>query len=225
MTNPVIRLEFKKFGGLKYISHLDLQRAILRFIKRADIPIRYTEGFNPHPKLVFALTLSVGTESDCELVDIYLARDIENPDVPIITPDEFVARLSAVLPYGLEIVKAYFPERDFSDIISSEYRITLYKKEKSPLKKLIEAAVSHPLEIVKKGKAGEKTVDIVPMIHSLEIKEENDDICRFTAVLSARQNEYLNPDHLVKALMSTDCGEYVDYWQVKRVSINFKEGK
>ena len=220
-----VRIWFTKKDASKYISHLDLQRAILRFIKRADIPIRYTEGFNPHPKLVFALTLSVGTESDCELVDIYLARDIENPDVPVITPDEFVTRLSTVLPVGLEIVSAYFPESDFADIVSSSYRITLYKKEKTSLQKLVSEAVSHPLEIVKKGKAGERTVDIVPMIHGITFESENDEECVFHAVLSARQNEYLNPDHLVKALMSTECGECIDYWQVKRVSINFKEGK
>lgn len=222
MTNPVIRLEFKKFGGLKYISHLDLQRAILRFIKRANIPIRYTEGFNPHPKIVFALTLSVGTESDAELVDVYLQRDSEAPEIPIITPDEFVARLSAVLPTGLEIVKAYFPEKDFSDIVSSDYIITLLKNENTPILNLIIEALSHPLEIVKKGKAGERTIDIIPLIHGLQIGEK-DDVVTIRASLSARQNEYLNPDLFVKGLMSTEAGEFIDSWQVKRVSINFKE--
>ena len=222
MTNPVIRLEFKKFGGLKYISHLDLQRAILRFIKRANIPIRYTEGFNPHPKIVFALTLSVGTESDAELVDVYLQRDSEAPEIPIITPDEFVARLSAVLPTGLEIVKAYFPEKDFSDIVSSDYIITLLKNDNTPILSLINDALSRPLEIVKKGKAGEKTVDIIPLIRGLQIGEK-DDVVTIKASLSARQNEYLNPDHFVKGLMSAACGKYIDSWQVKRVSINFKE--
>ena len=222
MTNPVIRLEFKKFGGLKYISHLDLQRALLRFIKRAAIPIRYTEGFNPHPKIVFALTLSVGTESEAELVDIYLQRDSENPEIPIITPDEFVTRLSAVLPSGLEIVRAYFPEKDFSDIVSSDYLITLSKTDETPVLPLITEALSRSLEIVKKGKAGERTVDIIPLIHGLQIGENGDSVT-IRAVLSARQNEYLNPDHFAKGLMSTDVGEHVDSWQVKRTSINFKE--
>lgn len=222
MTNPVIRLEFKKFGGLKYISHLDLQRALLRFIKRANIPIRYTEGFNPHPKIVFALTLSVGTESEAELVDVYLQRDADNPEIPIITPDEFVARLSKVLPCGLEIVSACFPEKDFSDIVSSDYEIILLKTDNTPVLSLINDALSKPLEIVKKGKAGEKTVDIIPLIHGLQIGEK-DDTVTIRASLSARQNEYLNPDHFVKGLMSTKVGEYIDSWQVKRVSINFKE--
>ncbi len=223
MTNPVIRLEFKKFGGLKYISHLDLQRAILRFIKRAGIPIRYTEGFNPHPKLVFALTLSVGTESDCELVDIYLARDPENPEIPIITPDIFVARLEAVLPKGLEVVNAYFPETDFADIESSDYIITLFKSGEIDMKERLSTILSEPLEIVKKGKAGERVIDIVPMIFSWEVLDEAEDACTLRVTLSARQNEYLNPDHFVKGLMSK-CPD-IDNWLVKRVSINFKEAR
>ena len=222
MTNPVIRLEFKKFGGLKYISHLDLQRAILRFIKRANIPIRYTEGFNPHPKIVFALTLSVGTESDVELVDVYLQRDAENPEIPIITPDEFVLRLSSVLPMGLEIVDAYFPEKDFADIVSSDYVICLEKNGKASISPIIKEVLSKSLEIVKKGKAGEKTIDIVPLIHGYDMEEDNSCVT-IRATLSARQNEYLNPDLLVKGLITTAAGEYIDSWQVKRVSINFKE--
>jgi len=224
MTNPAIRLEFKKFGGLKYISHLDLQRAVLRFIKRAKLPIRYTEGFNPHPKIAFALTLSVGTESECELVDVYLARDEKSPETPIITPDEFVARLNTVLPHGLEIVKAYYPDRDFRDIVSSDYEITLYKKEKRELAPLILDAMSHSIEITKKGKAGEKQVDIVPMVVGFT-SYDTEDTFVIRATLSAKQNEYLNPDHFVKGILSCDMGQYVDTWQTKRVAINFKEGK
>lgn len=224
MTNPAIRIKFKKFGGLKYISHLDLQRAVLRFIKRAKLPIRYTEGFNPHPKIVFALTLSVGTESDCELVDIYLARDPKDPETPTITPDDFVTRLNTVLPLGLEIVDAYYPDCDFQDIISSDYEITLCKKEKIELAPMILEAMSHPIEITKKGKAGEKQINIVPMVFGFT-SYDTDDAFVIRATLSAKQNEYLNPDHFVKGLLSTDIGHYVDGWQTKRVAINFKEDK
>ena len=224
VTNPAIRLKFKKFGGLKYISHLDLQRAILRFIKRAKLPIRYTEGFNPHPKIVFALTLSVGTESDCELVDVYLERNPSSPDTPVITPDDFVARLNTVLPCGLEIADAYYPDRDFQDIISSDYEIILYKNEKICLASMLSETMSHPIEITKKGKAGEKQIDIVPLVFKL-VSRETEDVLVVRATLSAKQNEYLNPDHFVKGLLSTDMGQYVDAWQTKRVSINFKEEK
>ncbi len=224
MTNPAIRLKFKKFGGLKYISHLDLQRAVLRFIKRAKLPIRYTEGFNPHPKIVFALTLSVGTESECELVDVYLARDPDNPEIPVITPDDFVARLREVLPNGLEVIDAYYPDCDFGDIVSSDYEITLYKKEKAELAPKILEAMSHPIEITKKGKAGERQIDVVPLVFGFS-SYDTDDTFVISATLSAKPNEYLNPDLFVKGLLETDVGHYVDTWQTKRVAINFKEGK
>ena len=224
MTNPCIRLEFKKFGGLKYISHLDLQRAILRFIKRAKLPIRYTEGFNPHPKLVFALTMSVGMESECELVDIFLERNSDNPEEPIITCDDFVMRLGEVLPNGLEIVKAYYPDKSFKDIVSAEYDITLYKTTDTKLASLVKNSLLHPVEIVKKTKGGEKTVDITPLVKGVSFNvEEGETECRIHAELSAKQNEYLNPDHFVKGLMDGECRGLIDSWQVVRTKINFKE--
>ncbi len=58
-----IRLKFKKTGNLQYISHLDLVRTMHKVIVRADLPLWYTEGFNPKPKMIFAAPLSIGTES------------------------------------------------------------------------------------------------------------------------------------------------------------------
>ncbi len=223
MTNPRIRVEFKKFGGLKYISHLDLQRALLRFIKRAGIPIRYTEGFNPHPKIVFGLTLSVGMESECELVDIYLARREDNPEEPIITPEELTSALSSVLPRGLEIVASYFPEKPFSDVVSSDYIITLEKKEPVLLAPFVLETYSHPVEVTKKTKSGEKTLDITPLIMKISAEDERD-VCKIEVTLSANQGEYLNPDMVVKGLLATETGKgAVDSWQVVRTKINFKE--
>ena len=71
-----VRLKFCKIGKLQYISHLDLQRTFNRILVRACIPVWYTQGFNPHIKLVFSTPLSVGSESLCEYLDIKLAREI-----------------------------------------------------------------------------------------------------------------------------------------------------
>lgn len=221
MNDSVIRVEFKKFGGLKYISHLDLQRAVLRFIKRAQIPIRYTEGFNPHPKIVFALTMSVGMESECEMADVYISKSESGN--PLITPDEFVLRLSRVLPHGLEIVRAYLPEKKFSDIESAEYTITLYKKSQKDLSPVISEILSHSIEVVKKAKSGEKTVDIKPLVKYMEILSDDAEKCILKSVFSAKQNEYLNPDLFVKGLIDYGCSDCIDSWQVVRCAINFKE--
>ena len=67
-----VRIWFAKEGKVKYISHLDVMRCMSRAVRRARLPLWYTEGFNPHPQLVFALPLSVGMASECELLDFKL---------------------------------------------------------------------------------------------------------------------------------------------------------
>ena len=70
-----VRATFKKTGRAKYISHLDLNRCMLRTFRRSGLPIWYTEGFNPHPYYAFALALSLGFESECEILDFNITDD------------------------------------------------------------------------------------------------------------------------------------------------------
>ena len=69
------RVTFTKLGRLKYISHLDLQRAVARMLVRSGLPIAYTEGFNPHPRLNIVLPLSVYQEGEREVFDFRLETD------------------------------------------------------------------------------------------------------------------------------------------------------
>lgn len=85
-----VRLRFSKTGRLKYISHLDINRAMSRALKRAGIPLWYTEGFNPHPYMSFSLPLSLGVESLCESVDLRITGEITNKEIK--------DRLNSVLP-------------------------------------------------------------------------------------------------------------------------------
>ena len=87
-----VRIMFSKTGRAKYVSHLDLVRAMTRAVRRADIPLWYTEGFNRHPYLTFASPLSLGYEGLRETMDIRMADDFPY--------DELAARLNAVLPEG-----------------------------------------------------------------------------------------------------------------------------
>lgn len=113
-----VRLRFSKTGRLKYISHLDINRAMSRALKRAQIPLWYTEGFNPHPYMSFSLPLSLGVESLCESVDLRIIGDITN--------DEIKYRLNNVLPQDIKIVDVYDDFRDNSEIVYSDY---VYKFE------------------------------------------------------------------------------------------------
>ena len=72
-----IRFKFKKLGSLQYISHLDLVRTMHKIVVRSTLPLKYTEGFNPKPKMVFAAPLSIGTESLCEFLDLKLSERVD----------------------------------------------------------------------------------------------------------------------------------------------------
>ena len=112
-----VRATFEKCGRAKYISHLDLNRCMLRTFRRSRLPIWYTEGFNPHPYYSFALALSLGFESSCEILDFNL-----NEDIPF---DEIRDRLNAVMPEGMRIVKVAEQKQKITAITEAEYSFSL----------------------------------------------------------------------------------------------------
>ena len=85
-------------GRAAYLSHLDMQRTLQRALRRADMPLVYSQGFNPHPLMAFAGALATGAESEREWFDVRLAEDI--------APADFEARLNAVLPEGMAVSHA-----------------------------------------------------------------------------------------------------------------------
>lgn len=96
----IIRALFTKKNYLKYISHLDLARLFHRSFNRSQIPIKYSEGFNPHPKFSIASPLSLGIESEGEYIEVDLANNI-----PI---GEFIEKMNYALPDDIQIIKAVY---------------------------------------------------------------------------------------------------------------------
>ena len=88
---------------MKYISHLDLMRLFMRAMRRADLPLKMTEGFNPHPKFSIKRALKLGLESENEEASVVLKEPI--------SPEDFKERLQRQLPEGIEIKDA---QRDFN---------------------------------------------------------------------------------------------------------------
>ena len=196
LPNPkVVRLKFCKVGTLQYISHLDLQRTFNRILVRACIPVWYTQGFNPHIKLVFSTPLSVGSESVCEYLDIRLSREM-----PL---DELKDSLNAEMTDEFYITEVYEPKNDFSSIAYASYDIAIHTNgaSESLAGKIEEILSTSPLTMIKKGKAGEKEIDIIPLIKEVKSKynEENLNI-ELNVVLSASSTQYLNPEMLITAL-------------------------
>ena len=89
---------FSKKADCKFISHLDLMRLFVRAMRRARIPVKITEGFNPHPKFSIARALKLGLESESEEACIVIKELME--------PELFVERLNAKLPEGVRVRSA-----------------------------------------------------------------------------------------------------------------------
>src|SRR3954466_12463420 len=90
-----VRIRFSKLGKIRFTSHRDVARMWERALRRAAVPVAYTEGFSPHPKLSFGLALSTGHESFGEYLDIDLAEPVDVESIP--------ARLDPCLPIGLDV--------------------------------------------------------------------------------------------------------------------------
>jgi len=94
-----LRVRFRRGQEVKFISHLDLMRLWTRALIRAGVPLAYSEGFNPHPRLSLAAPLAVGVTGEAELLDIFLSKWV--------SPHFFTAAVSHQLPPGIEILQTY----------------------------------------------------------------------------------------------------------------------
>ena len=197
-TKITLRFKFRKTGRLKYISHLDLVRTMHKVIVRSDLPLWYTEGFNPKPKMAFAAPLSIGTDSYCEFLDLRLSEMMD--------PAEAMARINKNLTDDMQIVEAYYPETKFTDLKWFSYTVLIKTSGASKaLAQECERALSaERIEILKKTKSGEAIVDIKPMIRSASVVIDSDAL-RMNAVLSADPSAFLNPEHVVTVL-KRECG-------------------
>ncbi len=188
-----LRVKFKKVGNLQYISHLDLVRTMNKIIVRAGLPLWYTEGFNPKPKMVFAAPLSTGTESVCEYMDLRLTERMD--------PERAKALLNENMTDEMQVISAYYPTSKLTDLKWLSYTVEIVGGGVSEAVALAcDAALSEESIIVsKKTKSGEATVDIRPMIKSASAAFSDGKI-RISCLLSADSQNFLNPEYIVKYL-------------------------
>ena len=166
-----IRIKFSKHGVMKFIGHLDIMRYFQKAIRRAEIPIRFTEGFSPHMVRSFASPLGVGLTSDGEYMDIEVNETISSK--------EAVRRLNQVMVEGMQVLSyRKIPEGKASNAMSlvafADYTVT-FREGKEPCtgwKERLSGFASLPaILILKKSKKSEKEVDIRPMIQELHLQE------------------------------------------------------
>ncbi len=193
-----LRVKFKKVGSLQYISHLDLVRTMHKILVRARLPLWYTPGFNPKPKMIFAAPLSIGTESVCEFMDVRLIDDID--------PAEAMRRLNVNMTDEMQVTEAYYAESKLTELrwLSYDFAIKTNGADAELAERCRDILLSDAVNVEKKTKPGEPTVltDIRPLIHSVSA-DFRDGIIYLSAILSADQSAFLNPEYVIKALRSS----------------------
>lgn len=222
-NSPInLRVKFQKIGNLQYVSHLDLVRTMNKIIVRAELPLWYTEGFNPKPKIVFAAPLSIGTESVTEFVDIRLFEKI--------SPEEALERINRNTTEELKALSAYYPDSKMTELKWFSYTVKI--KTDSANEALAElcqkALLADKLEVEKKTKSKELVLtDIRPLIKSASAEFCNGEILIY-CTLSADQSCFLNPEYVVKALKRNvgilSSGNLVnEYYSIMRNSAHFSD--
>ena len=188
-----VRVRFRKVGDLQYISHLDLVRTMQRVAARAKLPLWYTEGFNPKPKMVFGPPLSTGVESECEFLDLRFTERVDFDDVK--------RRLNENLTDSMKVYDLYLPESSLSDIFYFRYRISLKCDEGAEyaVGKIRELLEREEINILKKSKKGEITVNIRPLVREHSLSTDGD-LAILDLVLDGSQTSFLTPENLVKAI-------------------------
>ena len=189
-----VRVWFSKKGRIKYVSHLDIMRCMTRAVRRADIPLWYTEGFNPHPYLNFLQPMPLGVEGVNEPLDIRIEGEISDKEI--------MDNLNAVLPVGIEITRVTQPYMKSNDLAFAEYEI-YFEKEDDLVSKLASAMDSGELMCEKMGKVnGRKRVKEVNVSENIKkySLSENEDCVVMNVILPGGNTKNVNPMNLLDAL-------------------------
>ncbi len=223
-----IRLQYAKSKEASYISHLDLMNVMERSLKRANINVKHSEGFNPRPEIVFAHPLSVGIESIGEICDIFLVEHYEEA--------LFIKLVNSTLPSGITILNASYVDPKEGSLMaaveSAVYEITFEIPEDiiaSSTQKDIEKLnneigenfekyyLQEQIIVKKKNKKGEeKEIDIKPLIIKREIIMPN----KYLFKLKAGSIDNLKPELIVQGFQEFIGGKIEN--KVKRIKINIK---
>ena len=185
-------IRFGKNPRLRFISHLDLQRFLHMALNRTGLPIKYSEGFNPHPVMAFGSALALGWTSEYELLDVRLSAPMGRKRCE--------EALRFALPEDLPVLEVKLLEDRAPSIMSmvyaSDYLIRLNGETAQAVKDAADAFMAEErVMAVKKTKSGEKEINIRPLTLSLEARSDG-----LNARLMLTEKDALKADLLVKTL-------------------------
>ena len=205
-----VRITFSKLGALRYTGHLDLHRLWERAMRRADLPLSYSQGFHPQPKISLASALPLGFSSRGEMLDVRF-----NEEIPT---DEIASRLKDNLPPDIQITQVEIvDEREpalQTQVLSAAYHVQLTEPVNgSELKQKAEALMAS--ESLPRERRG-KFYDLRPLIETLVVVLESGEKISLQMKLAAREGATGRPEEVLNAL-----GIEPEYTRVERTELIF----
>ena len=203
-------IKYTKESELKFVSHLDLMRTIQRVIRRADLPMEYSKGFNPHMAMSIAQPLSVGVYSDAEYMDIVLVEELNE--------DEIINRLNEKTASGIRFLEARkvvnkegekkLPQ-SMALIDAARFTIKMVCADANIVEEKMKALEKeNQWNTIKKSKKGEKEVNLRTMIKEMKYWINNDEFI-LNILISSGSREHLSPD-LVASYIKSNIPEILD---------------
>ena len=200
-----VRIKFAKTGCMKYVGHLDIMRFFQKAIRRSQLPIRYSEGFNPHQIMSFAAPLGVGLTSEGEYLDIDLKEEVPSR--------EALCRLRETMVDGMEVLQfRYLPEdaaNAMASVAAASYRLRYKHPQQFPfsLEQLLEAKCQFyddavTITIVKQTKKGQRELDLKPLIYDFSIGSDAEGIY-FDLLLSTGSVDNIKPELVMQHFLAT----------------------
>ena len=202
-----VRIKFSKSGALKFIGHLDVMRYFQKLMRRADIPIAYSEGFSPHQIMSFAMPLGIGDESVAEYVDIEIVKKISSKEAIEKLNEASVNDIRILSFKEIPDGKAY---NAMSSITAASYEIKLRDEcnhSFDVFSAFSELLSNDEIIVTKQSKKSENTLDIKPFIYEYDVKED----CLYLLV-SCGSVMNIKPELVLKAVFDFKGEDFDEYF-------------
>lgn len=207
-----VRITFTKQNALRYIGHLDLHRLWERAMRRASLPISYSQGFHPQPKISLAAALPLGFSSRNEVLDVRLNEDVAVEDISNRLKDNLPPDIKVL---NIESVDERLPALQ-TLVLSAAYDVHLTEPvEGSELKRRVEELMNAE-SIIRERR--NKTYDLRPLVEMLSIITQADGIAWLKMTLAAREGATGRPEEVLSTL-----GIEPETARVERTRLIFQE--
>ncbi|MDD2432741.1 MAG: TIGR03936 family radical SAM-associated protein [Clostridia bacterium] len=215
-------LQYSKGEEVRFLSHLDLMRAMERALRRARLPLAFSEGYNPHPRLSYASALAVGVTSGGEYLDLELEKDLPAQEVEV--------RLNLVLPPGLKVLAAVPVRKRKKSLMAlinlARYQVLIFPfriLEQEDVEEMIAQVLSCSTYVVtRQGKRGVRQVDIRPGLFHLQGQLVNHKLILQMDVLTGSSGN-VRPEEVVEMIKKTIPFSGEEIVQIHRVGLYIRE--